>query len=70
MAEIAKQLHKSGRGEHLPSCRTFLIRFSDATRPEANVYHGRVEHIASGRTARFSSLREISAFAEEIMVEE
>lgn len=70
MAEVDRPMNKSGGGEHLPSSRTFLLRFSEATRPEAGVYRGRVEHIATGRTARFSSLREVTAFAEEIMVEE
>lgn len=56
--------------EHLPSRRTFLLRFSDATRPEAGIYHGRVEHIGTGRTARFTSLQEVTRFADEIMLVE
>ena len=56
--------------EHLPSRRTFLLRFSDATRPETGVYHGRVEHIGTGRTTRFTSLQEITEFAAEIMAVE
>jgi hypothetical protein len=56
--------------EHLPSRRTFLLRFSDATRPEAGIYHGRVEHIGTGRTARFTSLQEVNRFADEIMLVE
>lgn len=56
--------------ERLPSRRTFLLRFSDATQPEAGVYRGRVEHIGTGRTARFTSLQEATDFAGEIMDEE
>ena len=56
--------------EHLPSRRTFLLRFSDATRPETGVYHGRIEHIGTGKTIRFTSLKEISEFAGEIMTVE
>ena len=40
--------------EHLPSRQTFLLRFSDATRPESGVYHGRVEHLGTGKTVRFT----------------
>jgi hypothetical protein len=46
------------------------LRFSDATQPEAGVYRGRVEHIGTGRTARFTSLQEATDFAGEIMAEE
>ena len=56
--------------EHLPSRRTFLLRFSDATRPETGIYRGRVEHIGTGRTARFTSLQEIEDFARKFMDEE
>mgnify|MGYP001825743991 FL=1 len=56
--------------EHLPSRRTFLLRFSDATQPETGIYHGRVEHIGTGRTARFTSLQEIEDFARKFIDEE
>lgn len=56
--------------EHLPSRRTFLLRFSNAASPEAGIYHGRVEHIGTGRTTRFTSLQEITEFAAEIMAVE
>jgi hypothetical protein len=45
--------------EYLPSRQTFLLRFSDATRPEAGIYHGRVEHLGTGKTMRFSTSPEI-----------
>jgi hypothetical protein len=70
MIKREKPVAEPGSEEHLPSRRTFLLRFSDATRPEAGIYHGRVEHISTGRTARFTSLPEITEFATEIMVEE
>ena len=58
---------KLGSEEHLPSRQTFLLRFSDATRPESGVYHGRVEHLGTGKTVRFSSFPEIMEFAGEVM---
>ena len=58
---------KPGSEEHLPSRQTFLLRFSDATRPESGVYHGRVEHLGTGKTVRFTSFPEIIEFAGEVM---
>jgi hypothetical protein len=59
---------KPGSEEHLPSRQTFLLRFSDATRPEAGIYHGRVEHLGTGKTARFTTFPEIIEFAGEVMI--
>jgi|SaaInl85LU_5_DNA_1037374.scaffolds.fasta_scaffold75095_2 hypothetical protein len=58
---------KPGSEEHLPSRQTFLLRFSDATQPEAGIYHGRVEHLGTGKTARFTSFPEIVEFTGEVM---
>ena len=65
-----QQALESGAGEHLPSRRTFLLRFSDAACPETGIYHGRIEHIGTGRTTRFTSLQEITEFAANIMAVE
>ena len=56
--------------ELLPSRQTFLLRFSDATRPESGIYHGRVEHLGTGKTTRFTSFPEIIEFAGEVMTVE
>ena len=61
---------KPGSEEHLPSRQTFLLRFSDATQPEAGIYHGRVEHLGTGKTTRFTSFPEIIEFAGEVMTVE
>ena len=53
--------------EHLPSRQTFLLRFSDATRPEAGIYHGRIEHLGTGKAARFTTFPEIIEFAGELI---
>ena len=57
-------------GEHLPSRRTFLLRFSSAAQPQAGIYRGRIEHIPSGRTARFCSQKNFDDFVQEILVAE
>ncbi|MEP5763334.1 MAG: hypothetical protein ABJ308_02015 [Halieaceae bacterium] len=56
-----------GSDEHLPSRQTFLLRFSDATQPEAGIYHGKVEHLETGQIARFTSFPEVIEFTKEIM---
>ena len=56
-----------GSEEHLPSRQSFLLRFSDATQPEAGIYHGKVEHIGMGKIARFTSFPEVMEFAKKIM---
>jgi len=56
--------------EYLPSRHTFLLRFSDATQPAAGIFHGRVEHIDTGKTTRFNSFPEVIKFAGEVMEED
>ena len=56
--------------EHLPSRRTFLLRFSDSAEPSAGIHRGRIEHIPSGRTARFTSLQSIDEFVRDILADE
>ncbi len=56
--------------EHLPSRRTFLLRFSSAAEPQAGIHRGRIEHISTGRTARFTSLQNIDDFVQDILADE
>ena len=53
--------------DHLPSRQTFLLRFSDATQPEAGIYQGRIEHISTGKAARFTTFPEIIKFSAEVI---
>jgi hypothetical protein len=70
MEKDKKPGSESGNVEFLPSRQTFLLRFSDATQPQAGIFHGRVEHIDTGKTTRFNSFPEVIEFASEIMEEE
>ena len=56
--------------EHLPSRRTFLLRFSSATQPQTGICRGRIEHIPSGRTTRFTCQENIDDFVNKILTEE
>ncbi|MEP4147629.1 MAG: hypothetical protein ABJL54_10430 [Halioglobus sp.] len=67
MMKSGKAAVKPGPEEHLPSRQTFLLRFSDATEPEAGIYHGRVEHLSTGKTARFTSIPEVVEFTSSVM---
>jgi len=70
MEKDKKPGSESGDVEYLPSRQTFLLRFSDATQPQAGIFHGRVEHIDTGKTTRFDSFPEVIEFAGEILEEE
>ena len=56
--------------ESLPSSRTFLLRFSSTAQPQNGIHRGRIEHIPSGRTARFTSLQNMDDFVQDILVNE
>jgi hypothetical protein len=56
--------------EYLPSRRTFLLRFSSSARPQNGIHRGRIEHIPSGRTARYTSLQSIDDFVQDILAHE
>ena len=55
---------------YLPSRRTFLLRLSSTAAPQAGIYCGRIEHIPTGRTARFDSLRKLDDFVQDILAHE
>ena len=57
-------------GENLPSSRTFLLRFSSTAQPQMGINRGRIEHIPSGRTVRFSSQKNIDDFVQEMLTAE
>jgi hypothetical protein len=56
--------------ESLPSRRTFLLRFSSSAQPQDGIHRGRIEHIPSGRTARFTSLQSIDDFVQDVLAHE
>jgi endonuclease YncB( thermonuclease family) len=70
MVKRANSGIEPGSDEHLPSRRTFLLRFTATTCPEAGEYHGRVEHVSTGKTARFNSTGEILEFTGQILADE
>ena len=56
--------------ERLPSDRTFLLRLSSGVEPSDDVNRGRIEHIRSGKVARFSSIENVRQFMFEVLAEQ
>jgi len=50
----------------LPAHRAFVVHFGGAGRRRRR-FAGRVEHLASGRSAHFASLRALLAFFTELL---
>jgi hypothetical protein len=45
----------------LPVYKAFVLQFTRETRAKGGVFAGRVEHMTSGRRARFASKQELLA---------
>ena len=56
--------------ELLPTDRVFLIRLSGHAEPSVGIHRGRIEHIRSGRVARFLSFEDVGQFITEVLAEE
>jgi hypothetical protein len=53
----------------LPVWKAFVVQFSRETNPRARTFSGRVEHMSSGRRARFASSRELVAVLGKLLCE-
>jgi hypothetical protein len=53
------------QGVALPANRAFVVQFEGALAEQASPIAGRVEHITSGRRARFASWEELRRFIEQ-----
>ena len=53
----------------LPVSKAFVVQFSRETRARTGPFAGRVEHISSGRRARFASTRELVALLRKMLAE-
>jgi hypothetical protein len=51
-------------GQH---ARAFVVQLDPTTDPTAGRFEGRVEHVASGRVARFASPDEFLAFVARVL---
>jgi hypothetical protein len=53
----------------LPAWKAFAVQFSQETGIRPDVFSGRVEHLNSGRRARFASRQELLAVLERLLDE-
>ncbi len=53
----------------LPPSRAFVVQFAGGPVPAEGVFTGRIEHIDSGRSRRFASLDELTAFVAEAIAQ-
>lgn len=51
----------------LPVNRAFAVQVHAEADVEHGVFRGRVEHVVSGRTKHFASLKELAAFMAQII---
>ena len=54
----------------LPTDRAFLIRLSSDAEPSPNHLCGRIEHVQTGRRARFDTPEELQAFVILVLSEQ
>jgi len=48
---------------------SFVVRFSPVTNPRGQRFYGRVEHVATGKMLRFSSMEDMVNFMNGILIE-
>jgi hypothetical protein len=53
----------------LPSKRVFVVQFRAQPTEVSSAYDGRVEHVVSGRVARFHSLEELLGFMVSVLAD-
>jgi hypothetical protein len=51
----------------LPAERAFVVQLRGQSHPRADLFVGRVEHVASGDSERFSSAEELLAFITKVL---
>jgi hypothetical protein len=58
---------EKGDAPSLPVYKAFVVQFTRETRSRAGIFAGRVEHMSSGRRARFASKQELLAALETML---
>lgn len=57
----------TGDGPALPAWKAFVVQFSRETGAEVGTFSGRVEHLNSGRRARFGSAEELLTILRKLL---
>jgi len=53
----------------LPTQRAFVVQLHSESKLAKGQFKGRVEHIVSGQSAHFSSMKALKAFMQRVLVE-
>jgi hypothetical protein len=53
----------------LPTQRAFVVQLHAESKIEKGLFKGRVEHIVSGQSAHFSSMKALKAFMHRMLTE-
>jgi len=59
----------SDEGPALPIWKAFVLQFSRETNPRTRTFSGRVEHMSSGRRARFASKQGLLAVLKDMLAD-
>jgi len=54
----------------LPTQRAFVVQLHAESKIEKGQFKGRVEHIVSGRSTHFSTIKTLKAFIRHVLTEE
>lgn len=65
--KTVNQLSQLASESPLPAARAFVVQLRAQTDPAADLFVGRVEHIASGEGLRFGSADELLAFMTKVL---
>jgi len=60
---------KSTSQPSLPANRAFVVQLHAEAQVEHGEFQGRVEHIVSGQSAHFSSMKALKAFMQRVLAE-
>jgi hypothetical protein len=59
---------RSALSPAFPQRNAFVLQFATDSGPRTGLFHGRVEHVASGRQAVFGSFDELRRFVGEVLL--
>ena len=65
--ERDRDRRKAQESPSLPASRSFVIQFTADTAPASRRFRGRIEHIESARSRRFTSLEDLAAFVTDVL---
>jgi hypothetical protein len=56
-----------GPGPAFPQSSAFVLQFAADAGPDTGLFHGKVQHVASGRQVSFQSTEELWSFVRDVL---